>query len=324
MKKLICVCLLAALCLLVLAGCQCEHEFADANCETPKTCTKCGETEGEALGHTWTDADCVTPKTCSVCDATEGEALGHTWVDADCVTAKTCSVCAAVEGEALGHTWVDATCAAPQTCSVCAAAEGETLEHTWVDATTEAPQTCSVCAATEGERIITDERFTTAACSALFGTWQTRLEMPAYALEISESDEAIGCLITMTFGNDGSCKQSNSFEDPETVESIFLTYIVDMMYAQFELQGMSREEADAGMIMAYGMTMEDYCKTLVATSGITEETAYDVVYYVDNNVLYVGGTWTEEMTEIQMALDGDTLTLSYEDGSVEVYTRVVE
>ena len=31
------------------------------------------------LGHSWVDADCDTPKTCSVCAATEGEALGHSF-----------------------------------------------------------------------------------------------------------------------------------------------------------------------------------------------------------------------------------------------------
>ena len=81
------------------------HTWVEADCETPKTCSVCGETEGEALGHTWVDADCETPKTCSVCGETEGEALGHTWVEADCVTPKTCSVCGKTEGEALGHAW---------------------------------------------------------------------------------------------------------------------------------------------------------------------------------------------------------------------------
>ena len=61
-------------------------------------------------GHTWVAADCDTPKTCSVCQATEGEALGHTWVDANCVTPKTCSVCQATEGEALGHTYTNGYC----------------------------------------------------------------------------------------------------------------------------------------------------------------------------------------------------------------------
>ena len=135
-------------------GCT-EHTFADATCNTPKTCTVCGVTEGEAdsTAHSYADATCITPKTCSVCGATEGEALGHTWVDADCDTPKTCSVCGATEGEALGHTWVDADCDTPKTCSVCGATEGEALGHTWVDADCDTPKICSVCGATEGEAL---------------------------------------------------------------------------------------------------------------------------------------------------------------------------
>ena len=31
---------------------QCEHTWGEATCTAPKTCSLCGETEGEALGHT--------------------------------------------------------------------------------------------------------------------------------------------------------------------------------------------------------------------------------------------------------------------------------
>ena len=37
-----------------------------------------------ALGHDWTDATCTAPKTCSVCGATEGEALGHDYINGVC------------------------------------------------------------------------------------------------------------------------------------------------------------------------------------------------------------------------------------------------
>lgn len=82
MKKLRMMTLLLMMCLL-LASCCISHEWADAACTTPKTCTKCGETEGEALGHDWVDATCTTPKTCSVCGEIEGEALGHTYETVD-------------------------------------------------------------------------------------------------------------------------------------------------------------------------------------------------------------------------------------------------
>ena len=65
-------------------------EFSEPTCTEPGKCS-CGLTQGEALGHTWADADCDTPKTCSVCSATEGEALGHTFAEG------TCSVCGAAD-----------------------------------------------------------------------------------------------------------------------------------------------------------------------------------------------------------------------------------
>ena len=130
-----------------------NHKWDAATCETPKTCSICNATEGEALGHKWDDATCETPKTCSVCNVSEGEALGHKWDDATCETAKTCSVCNATEGEALGHKWDDATCETAKTCSVCNATEGEALGHKWDAATCETAKTCSVCNATEGEAL---------------------------------------------------------------------------------------------------------------------------------------------------------------------------
>ena len=102
MKKLICLALSAVM-LLLATACGHEHTFADATCTEPKTCTECGETEGEANGHSFAEATCEKPKTCEVCGATEGEANGHSFAEATCEKPKTCEVCGATEGEALGH-----------------------------------------------------------------------------------------------------------------------------------------------------------------------------------------------------------------------------
>ena len=58
--------------------------------KTVVSCIDCGEEwfskteELWALGHTWTDATCTAPKTCSVCGETEGEAIGHNYVGGKC------------------------------------------------------------------------------------------------------------------------------------------------------------------------------------------------------------------------------------------------
>ncbi len=120
----------AMMVLLSLSGCCIRHDWVEATCEVPKTCSKCGKTEGEALGHEWVEATCEAPKTCSRCGKTEGEALGHKWVEATCENPKTCSVCGKTEGEALGHKWLENTpnYQQPKTCEVCGATEGEPLE----------------------------------------------------------------------------------------------------------------------------------------------------------------------------------------------------
>lgn len=41
----------AMLCAVLLSGCQCKHVWEEANCTTPKTCGKCGETEGLPSEH---------------------------------------------------------------------------------------------------------------------------------------------------------------------------------------------------------------------------------------------------------------------------------
>lgn len=121
MKKMMQL-LMAALCVLLLSGCGCQHEWTDADCVNPKTCTLCQQAEGEALGHSWQEAACESAKTCTACGATEGETLGHSWQEAACETAKTCTTCGKTEGEAVGHTvghWAYADGGYTGTCEVC-------------------------------------------------------------------------------------------------------------------------------------------------------------------------------------------------------------
>ena len=127
-----------------------NHTWSDATCTSPKTCSTCGVTEGDALGHNWNDATCTAPKTCSACKATEGSANGHSWTAATCTAPKTCSACKATEGSANSHNWSDATCTTPKTCKTCNATEGSANGHNWSEATCTTPKTCKTCNATEG------------------------------------------------------------------------------------------------------------------------------------------------------------------------------
>lgn len=63
-KKTICLSL-AILLVLLLAGCSCQHDWQDATCSTPKTCSKCGETEGDVVAHIQGEWEIVTEATYS-------------------------------------------------------------------------------------------------------------------------------------------------------------------------------------------------------------------------------------------------------------------
>lgn len=102
MKKKFSYGMMMALSCVLLTGCHLKHEWLEATCTEPKTCTVGGETEGEALGHTWTEATCALPKTCSVCGETEGEPLGHgALTEANYQQAPVCTVCGETVGEPL-------------------------------------------------------------------------------------------------------------------------------------------------------------------------------------------------------------------------------
>ena len=73
-KQLISLLLIAAMAL-TLCACGHQHTWVEATCTEPKTCSECGETEGEALGHQFSEATYWAAPTCSVCGAVEGEPL---------------------------------------------------------------------------------------------------------------------------------------------------------------------------------------------------------------------------------------------------------
>lgn len=57
----------------------CQHEWTRSTCLAPKTCTRCGATEGKIRSHEWGSTACNAPEGCIVCGTTEGMELTHTW-----------------------------------------------------------------------------------------------------------------------------------------------------------------------------------------------------------------------------------------------------
>lgn len=302
MKQRLRLALLAMVCIVLLSGCKCQHE--------------------------WVVADCVTPKTCSLCQETEGAALGHDWLAATCEEAKSCKVCGVAEGVAAGHSWVEATCMAPKHCENCDLTEGAVLEHTWLAATTESPKTCSVCAATEGDRIITDERFKTEKCKAVFGTWEFEQTISGTELNLGDYVEEVPVIMVVNFTEDGRATRDVVFKDVDQFVQDLHAGTVEAIYRQFESQEMTREEADAAFMDVRGMSVEDYS---TAVWAVVNWNAYfdlqkiEHVYYVDGEHIYLADAWDEPFQTTSYSISGDKMTWMGSDlsgGTVLELTRV--
>lgn len=93
-KKQICAMIVLSVMLgVLLSACGCNHKWEEATCVTPKTCSRCGETEGGLAKHTWEDTSCTSPTPCSVCGTLEGIPLTHQWQE----DSKICVLCGADE-----------------------------------------------------------------------------------------------------------------------------------------------------------------------------------------------------------------------------------
>lgn len=73
----------------LLAGCSCKHTWQESTCLAPRTCTRCGETEGKVRAHEWGSTDCRDPQPCVVCGTMEGLEVTHQWRE-DCKICVNC------------------------------------------------------------------------------------------------------------------------------------------------------------------------------------------------------------------------------------------
>ncbi len=130
-----------------------EHEWAEATCTDPMTCTVCGRTKGSALGHSTNAATCTESSVCSVCGIVVSEPLGHNYAEATCLSPATCMNCGETSGELGDHVYVVNSCEEPMTCIYCGATDGEAVGHDFAEATCTEPKMCKTCGITDGEAL---------------------------------------------------------------------------------------------------------------------------------------------------------------------------
>lgn len=275
-------------------------------------------------GHSWVEADCLNPKYCPLCGRTEGQAPGHRWRDATCEEPQTCQICGLTQGEMAGHGWIEATCTAPRTCRWCGLTEGDALEHSWEQATTETPATCSQCGLTDGERIVTDERFVTAANQALFGSWRTETVLTGADVNLEDYVEQVDVTLVLTFREDGTLEKTYTVKDPDALKAELIAVTEERVYVRFEELEIDREEADELFADTYDMTIQEYAADFWADADMNGMlTVHNVqgAYYVADGALNMASRWDGEFTPGEFTQAGDRLTITEPDGVVLILAR---
>ena len=94
---------------------------------------------------------------------------------------------------------------------------------------------------------------------------------------------------------------------------------------------MTRDEVDESMLATVGMSTEDYVKSAVDEMSLNDILlsvfgSLDLggVYFVEDGELFMGEDWDSDLEIYPYVLDGDSITVTEEDGTQYVLTRVAE
>lgn len=107
--------------------------------------------EEETHNHEWMEATCIAPMTCSICGVTEGDLGEHRYSNSTCTELATCEFCGKTTGDYADHFGNAGTCTQRQICLACGAEFGD-YQHMWIDANCIHPRMCWLCKITEGEK----------------------------------------------------------------------------------------------------------------------------------------------------------------------------
>ena len=262
----------------------CAHSWNSATCTTPKTCSICQKTEGNALGHSWDNA----------CDATCNNNCGetrettHTWVDATCENAKNCTICGQTEGSALGHNYENGTC------SNCNDHVGAVIIQQPASVETPIGQKFSVSVAAEGEGL-TYQWYYKDAGMKNFGVSSNKTSAYAYAMQSYMHNRQIYCVITDKDGYEVSTEvatltrpsmELSILEQPKDVQtSVGQKFSVSpkvqgdgLVYQwYYKDAGMKNFGVSSNKSSAYAYTMQSYMHNRQVYCSITDQYGNNVV-----------------------------------------------
>jgi hypothetical protein len=177
------------------------------------------------------------------------------------------------------------------------------------------------------------DRFDPEACKDFVGTWKAELdllemmagEMEGEGVQLPD-DFAYSCnaVMSLIFRNDGTYSAILSV-DPEEYKTMLIELTVEIMYISFEEEGMTRDEADVAFKAMMNMTIREYVVLSLEEGGdelldSLNETA-NGVYYVQDDMIYLGENWSQQMEGGKYAFENGALTLTEPEMEMEITFR---
>lgn len=172
----------------------------------------------------------------------------------------------------------------------------------------------------QGQLVDHSVKFDESLCAPFFGTWEGHGE-----LDISELLGAEGLIVatdlSLTFGEDGRLHYISALDLDGYRESL-----TNALYSVYQAEGASREDANAACLEEMGMTISEYVDEVLsaaAEEGTDEDR--ELIYFVEDGVLYIGTGWHSTLRPVLYRFDGDSLTMTegefIEDGFPVTFTR---
>ncbi len=316
MKRWIIPLVIAAACMILLAGCECKHQWCEADCNRPRTCTECGLTEGDTL-HQWLEPDCENPRKCALCERLDGEPLGHDFMEATCLKPKECKICGQYEGDFAEHQMTQVTCTDPGHCTVCgergkyvndhqySEATCITLPkcavcglelglygpHDWQLPTLTAPKTCSVCGETNGNVFVPINSFKEENVRPFVGTWVAHWQADGekwFNMQIDGVDLDFTATVSVTVTDYGLMVWEAQYDEDSFVAAACAVEEERIYQRYMSTYSISREEVPETFQRENGYSIEEFLQEHGQYRLATFEN-YEFAYYVsDQGDLWAG------------------------------------
>ena len=117
---------------------------------------------------------------------------------------------------------------------------------------------------------------------AIIGTWTVEINFTEEMLGL-DGMSIEGIPVTLTFNDEGEVTLGFSDESAEILEEKMLVMMTDMVYAEKEAEGMSRDEIDELFETYYGMSVSDYMVDALKEIGVSDMLA-EIEETSDNEV----------------------------------------